>query len=83
MVEIGAISVSREEKVHGGKLPLSKLIPIYILLWSEAFNSSSIFAYAGYMIIDLGATKSKDDGSYRYEYEILSHNFKNFLKLNH
>lgn len=66
MVEIGTITAYNEEKRFNSKVPLSKLIPIYILLWSEAFNSSSIFSYVGYMIIDLGAIKSRDDGSYRH-----------------
>lgn len=47
-------------------LPWRKALPIYIALWCEAFNSSSIFSYVGYMILDFGMSKSENDSSYMY-----------------
>lgn len=48
------------------KLPWKKALPIYIALWCEAFNSSSIFAYVGFMVLDFGMSKSEDDSSFMY-----------------
>lgn len=45
-------------------LPWGKVIPIYIAIWCEAFNSSSIFAYVGYMILDFGLSKDKNDPAF-------------------
>lgn len=52
-------------------LPWSKVIPIYIALWCEAFNSSSIFAYVGYMILDFGLSKDEKDPAFMYVVSIL------------
>lgn len=43
-----------------------KAIPIYIALWCEAFNSSSIFSYMGFMILDFNLSKDEKDSSYMY-----------------
>ena len=47
-------------------VPWKKAIPIYIALWCEAFNSSSIFAYVGFMVLDFGMSKSENDASFMY-----------------
>jgi len=52
-------------------LPWSKVIPIYIALWCEAFNSSSIFAYVGYMVLDFGLSKDEKDSAFMHVVSIL------------
>lgn len=54
------------EKTEANKVPWKKAIPIYIALWCEAFNSSSIFAYVGFMVLDFGMSKSEEDTSFMY-----------------
>lgn len=51
------------------KVPWKKAIPIYIALWCEAFNSSSIFAYVGFMVLDFGMSKSEEDTSFMYVFQ--------------
>lgn len=75
MVEHNGILLNDNGSKAKNPLPLKKLIPIYIMLWSEAFNSSSIFAYVGYMVLDFGASKSKGEESYRIYAGLLASSF--------
>jgi hypothetical protein len=40
-------------------LPKAKVIPLMILLFTESFNSNSIFPYVAYMVYDFGITGDK------------------------
>lgn len=50
-----------------------KVIPVYIALWCEAFNSSSIFAYVGYMVLDFGMSSSESDPKFMYVFVLRVH----------
>jgi hypothetical protein len=42
-------------------LPLGKMIPIMLLTLSESFNSSAIFSYVGYLVLDFNLTDDKKE----------------------
>eukprot|EP01114_Cavostelium_apophysatum_P002428 TRINITY_DN1216_c0_g1_i1.p1 TRINITY_DN1216_c0_g1~~TRINITY_DN1216_c0_g1_i1.p1 ORF type:complete len:531 (+),score=102.18 TRINITY_DN1216_c0_g1_i1:165-1757(+) len=45
-------------------LPLSKTVPVCILLFCEAFNGNSLFAYIGNMVEDLQKTETREEVGY-------------------
>jgi hypothetical protein len=45
-------------------LPLGKMIPIMLLTASESFNSSAIFSYVGYLVLDFNLTDDKKELGY-------------------
>jgi hypothetical protein len=53
-----------ENKVEETPLPMGKMIPIMLLTASESFNSSAIFSYVGYLVLDFNLTDDKKELGY-------------------
>jgi hypothetical protein len=54
-------SNSSDKAVTETPLPLGKMIPIMLLTASESFNSSAIFSYVGYLVLDFNLTDDKKE----------------------
>lgn len=52
-------------------LPLGKMIPIMLLTASESFNSSAIFSYVGYLVLDFNLTDDKKELGYSFIYQFI------------
>jgi hypothetical protein len=50
--------IANEEKPET-PLPREKVIPICIILFTEAFMGNSVFAYVGYMVLDFGLANDR------------------------
>lgn len=58
-------SNSSDKAMTETPLPLGKMIPIMLLTASESFNSSAIFSYVGYLVLDFNLTDDKKElGNY-------------------
>lgn len=55
------VSVAELREVEETPLPLGKIVPIMLLTASESFNSSSIFSYVGYLVLDFDLTDDKKE----------------------
>ncbi len=42
-------------------LPITKILPICLMLFTESINANSLFAYVGYMVLDFGDAHDKQD----------------------
>lgn len=54
-------------------LPLGKMIPIMLLTASESFNSSAIFSYVGYLVLDFNLTDDKKELGYYLLFYFIYH----------
>jgi len=72
-------SNSSDKAMTETPLPLGKMIPIMLLTASESFNSSAIFSYVGYLVLDFNLTDDKKELGYWSRYLSIYINLFTFI----